>query len=220
MVSFLTTQPVTISSTSNQTFAKNDSSTLINDFTITDTTPATIKTETGIRIKIPAGLNAEWDQSIVSVTASGSAYVGGKVAHYSYNKAVRALQDITVATLHVKGGAVERVEVGDPGITAANISQEKWGLRTEQYVRVSAVILSPNYWGGKPKVDEVIFELYTNSDTMAQDLKLGTIDAKEAKPWRWGRSWTPSCSAGRMSSTRTEANCLTRKRTRRSGVTV
>jgi hypothetical protein len=39
------------------------------------------------------------------------------------------------------------VEVGDPGITSANISQEKWGLTTEQYVKVSAVMLSPNYWG-------------------------------------------------------------------------
>ena len=42
-----------------------------------------------------------------------------------------------------------------------------------KFVRLKA---NPDYWGGKPKVDEVIFELYTNSDTMAQDLKLGTID--------------------------------------------
>lgn len=73
---------------------------------------------------------------------------GGKLAHYSYNKTVRNQQDIAVVTLHVKNGAVERVEVGDPGITAANISVEKWGLKTEQYVKVNAVMLSPNYWGG------------------------------------------------------------------------
>ena len=72
---------------------------------------------------------------------------GGKLSHYSYNKVVREQQDIDVATLHVKSGVVERVEVGDPAITAANISQEKWGLKTEQYVKVSAVTLSPNYWG-------------------------------------------------------------------------
>ena len=35
---------------------------------------------------------------------------------------------------------------------------------------------NPDYWGGAPKVDEVIFQLYTNPDTMAQDLRLGTID--------------------------------------------
>jgi len=72
---------------------------------------------------------------------------GGQLSHYSYNKAVRSQQDIIVVTLHVKTGLVERVEVGDPGITASNISLEKWGLKTEQYVKVNAVMLSPNYWG-------------------------------------------------------------------------
>jgi len=42
-----------------------------------------------------------------------------------------------------------------------------------KFIRLKA---NPNYWGGKPKVDEVIFQLYTNPDTMSQDLKLGTID--------------------------------------------
>jgi hypothetical protein len=73
---------------------------------------------------------------------------GGKLQHYSYNKAVRHQQDVVVAVLHVKNGVVEHVEAGDPAISAANISQEKWGLKTEQYVKVSAVTLSPNYWGG------------------------------------------------------------------------
>lgn len=72
---------------------------------------------------------------------------GGKLSHFSYNKAVRNQQTIHVATLHMKSGIIERLEVGDPAITATNISQEKWGLKTEQYVKVSAVTLSPNYWG-------------------------------------------------------------------------
>ena len=42
-----------------------------------------------------------------------------------------------------------------------------------KFVRLEA---NPDYWGGAPKVDEVIFQLYTNADTMSQDLKLGTID--------------------------------------------
>jgi peptide/nickel transport system substrate-binding protein len=42
-----------------------------------------------------------------------------------------------------------------------------------KFVRLEA---NPEYWGGAPKVDEVIFQLYTNPDTMSQDLKLGTID--------------------------------------------
>jgi hypothetical protein len=72
---------------------------------------------------------------------------GGRLSHYSFNKVVRGGQDIAVVTLYVKNGVVERVEAGDPGITSANISQEKWGLKTEQYVKVNAVMLSPNYWG-------------------------------------------------------------------------
>jgi hypothetical protein len=71
----------------------------------------------------------------------------GKLSHFSFNKTVRNQQDITVVTLHVKGGVIERFETGDPSITASNISQEKWGLKTEQYVKVNAVVLSPNYWG-------------------------------------------------------------------------
>ncbi len=72
---------------------------------------------------------------------------GGKLSHYSYNKAVRGQQDVAVVTLHVKDGLVERAEVGDLGISASAVSQERWGLKTEQYVKISAVTLSPNYWG-------------------------------------------------------------------------
>ena len=71
----------------------------------------------------------------------------GKVSHFSYNKTVRNKQDVHVCTLVMKGGAVERVEPGDPGISSAAVKQEKWGLTTEQFVKVNMVTLSPNYWG-------------------------------------------------------------------------
>ena len=71
----------------------------------------------------------------------------GKLTHFSYNKGVRNQQDIHVATLHMKNGVIERVEAGDAGITSANISQQRWGLTTERYVKVNTVMLSPNYWG-------------------------------------------------------------------------
>ena len=72
---------------------------------------------------------------------------GGKLSHFSYNKAVRDKQDIHVVTLHMKEGRIENLEMGDPAITASNISQTKWGLSTEQYVKVDMVTLSPNHWG-------------------------------------------------------------------------
>jgi hypothetical protein len=73
---------------------------------------------------------------------------GGKLEHYSWSKGVRNDQAIAVATLNVRDGAVESVGEGEPGITAANISQERWGLKTEQFVKVQAVTLSPNFWSG------------------------------------------------------------------------
>ncbi len=43
-----------------------------------------------------------------------------------------------------------------------------------EYLRMEA---NKNYWKGAPKIDEVIFQSYTNQDTMAQDLKIGAIQA-------------------------------------------
>jgi len=72
---------------------------------------------------------------------------GGKLSHFSFNRTVRNRQDIPVVTLHMEGGFIARIEAGDPAVTASNIAQTKWGLTTEQYARVDAVTLSPNYWG-------------------------------------------------------------------------
>ncbi len=48
--------------------------------------------------------------------------------------------------------------------------------KKSQYIRLKA---NPNYWRGKPKVDEVIFQVYSNLDTMAQDVRSGGIQAAE-----------------------------------------
>jgi peptide/nickel transport system substrate-binding protein len=37
-------------------------------------------------------------------------------------------------------------------------------------------VANKEYWGGRPKVDEIVFSVYDNQDTLAQDLKLGAID--------------------------------------------
>ena len=46
-----------------------------------------------------------------------------------------------------------------------------------QWKKGSFILLkaNPNYWAGRPKVDEVIFETYQNADTMTQDMKTGTL---------------------------------------------
>ncbi len=41
-----------------------------------------------------------------------------------------------------------------------------------EFLRMEA---NKDYWKGAPKIDEVIFQMYQNSDTMAQDLKAGGL---------------------------------------------
>ena len=43
-------------------------------------------------------------------------------------------------------------------------------------------VANKQYWGGTPKADQVVFQLYINQDTLAQDLKLGTIDLAISLP--------------------------------------
>lgn len=72
----------------------------------------------------------------------------GRLSHFSYRAAVRDQSEVHVVDLHVKGGVITDIKVMDAGIMTTAIAQEKWGLRTEQYIKVNAVTLSPNYWGG------------------------------------------------------------------------
>ena len=47
------------------------------------------------------------------------------------------------------------------------------------YVRLKAV---DDYWGGDPMIDEVILQTYQNADTMAQDMRSGSLDAAWGVP--------------------------------------
>ena len=52
-------------------------------------------------------------------------------------------------------------------------------VKKGEYVRLVA---NKHYWGGAPKVDEVIFEIYQNPETMVDDLKTGVIQVAEHIP--------------------------------------
>jgi hypothetical protein len=64
-----------------------------------------------------------------------------------YDKAVGNKKDQPVADIAVKSGKIERIKIAD-GINAGAVSQEWWGLKTLDLVRVNAIVLSPNYWDG------------------------------------------------------------------------
>lgn len=70
---------------------------------------------------------------------------GGKLHHFSATKPGTG-KDVNVATLHIKRGIIEKIEPGK-NVASSSVSQEKWGLNTEKFVKVSAVTLSPNFWG-------------------------------------------------------------------------
>ena len=48
-----------------------------------------------------------------------------------------------------------------------------------QYVRMVA---NKHYWNGAPKVDELLFRIYTNQETIAADLKQGSIQYADVAP--------------------------------------
>ena len=68
---------------------------------------------------------------------------------------------------------VETKFKNDPPIIGSGPFQTvEW--KKGKYVRLEA---NKSYWRGAPKVDEVIYQTYQNSDTMAQDLKTGAIQS-------------------------------------------
>jgi peptide/nickel transport system substrate-binding protein len=48
-----------------------------------------------------------------------------------------------------------------------------------QFVRMEA---NKGYWNGAPKVDEILFRIYTNQETIAADLKQGSIQYADVAP--------------------------------------
>lgn len=68
---------------------------------------------------------------------------GGRVFQYDHPEPLKHKEWITLAVATLKRGEFS-IEHSHPVGTA---SQSVWGLTTEQYVKVDAVTLSPNYWG-------------------------------------------------------------------------
>lgn len=67
----------------------------------------------------------------------------GRVFQYDHPEPLKHKEWVTLAVATLKNGEFT-IEHSHPVGTAA---QNVWGLSTEQYVKVNAVTLSPNYWG-------------------------------------------------------------------------
>ena len=52
-------------------------------------------------------------------------------------------------------------------------------VKKGSYMRLVA---NKHYWGGAPKVDEVIFQVYQNAETMVDDLRSGASRRPNGSP--------------------------------------
>lgn len=70
----------------------------------------------------------------------------GGVETFRFEKALAARKEQPVVDIDVgRDGGISLTPA--TGIKVGSISQEKWGLKTLNLVKVNSVVLSPNYWG-------------------------------------------------------------------------
>lgn len=67
----------------------------------------------------------------------------GKLTQLSYKKPLQGMVDIAVVTVHA--GKITGI-VPAKDIVSGGISMEKWGIKTETFVKVNTLMFSPNYW--------------------------------------------------------------------------
>ncbi|HEV2671830.1 MAG TPA: hypothetical protein VGU74_12095 [Gemmatimonadales bacterium] len=111
----------TISSGTNQIFNVGDPPTLANAITITDAAGA-INTVTDIRIYIPTGLNLNWDDTVTTLTFSGSA--AGKVSTTPIYSANGDTLTITVTTNWAPGDQLIISNLVFTNFSATNAGQK------------------------------------------------------------------------------------------------
>jgi peptide/nickel transport system substrate-binding protein len=84
----------------------------------------------------------------------------------------------------VKPSALERSSANETPIVGSGPFQITYYKRGDY----TKLVRNPDYWGndvegwGRPKVDAIIFQAYTNPDTMTQDLRTGAVDAAQGVP--------------------------------------
>lgn len=65
---------------------------------------------------------------------------------WTYDKAVRQSNNIQAFTFTMHNGVMTSFKVADPDLKEGSRSTTAWGLQTESYVKVNALMFSPNFW--------------------------------------------------------------------------
>ena len=71
----------------------------------------------------------------------------GKVTQYSFAR--NDVRGMKCLQFTVKDGTITDLQILDKDITGRGIAQNKWGLTTENFVKVDSVLNSPNHWDGE-----------------------------------------------------------------------
>ncbi|MFD1367318.1 hypothetical protein [Actinoplanes sichuanensis] len=69
----------------------------------------------------------------------------GKIEHYSYERAVGQKETVEVGRMTVVGEVITAFRPG-AGLQSGSAGKDLWGITTEQFVPVSTVMYSPNYF--------------------------------------------------------------------------
>jgi hypothetical protein len=71
--------------------------------------------------------------------------IQGTVHHFTYSKALRTGENVVVAELQVSAEGVKLT----PKLESSTSVKEIWNIKTQSFVPVQALMLSPNYWDDK-----------------------------------------------------------------------
>ena len=69
--------------------------------------------------------------------------INGEIYTYNYNKFLRQDEKVYVADIIVKNG---KISLGKEYIDSNSVSLDCWGLKTNNFIPVKAIMYSPNYW--------------------------------------------------------------------------
>ena len=99
------------------------------------------------------------------------------VFHCTKPKANMTNMWVYIVPEHIWKGVSGKAAGGSYAVNPPVVGSGPFQLTSYKKSSYAIMTANPNYWGGKPKIDEVDFIYYQNADTMAQDLKANTIQA-------------------------------------------
>jgi hypothetical protein len=71
--------------------------------------------------------------------------INGQIQQFAYKRAVTG--SVPVMEFHMRDGQMYDFKLAS-GLKGGSVSQEKWGVNTESFVKVNTLMYSPNHWDG------------------------------------------------------------------------